>query len=243
MLAALGLWLIACLAPTPQNPQPAAAPVGTQPGIAWQRSLADALAVQQATGLPLLVVVNMNGETFNERFAGTTYHDPAFIESTRGYVCVVASPDRHTDKDYDAKGNRIECPRFGGCTCSEHINIEPELFKRWFNNQRNAPRHVGVSTANKVLFDRFLDPSMQTAINAIAKHRGTPTPDALAPTNDLAVLFGRRDSVARQTVENLFRSGAGEQRPAHNRAADCLAGCPAPPVRRGGARDCGTGAR
>ena len=207
MLAALGLCLLSTFPCTPQDP-----PAGKKPHVAWQRTLADALAVQQATGLPLLVVVNMDGETFNERFAGTTYHDPAFLESTRGYVCVVASPDRHTDKDYDAQGNRVECPRFGGCTCSEHINIEPELFKRWFNNQRNAPRHVGVSTAGKVLFDRFLDQSMQTAIDAIAQNRGTPKPDALAPTNDLVQLFTRRDSTARETLENLFRRGDTAQK-------------------------------
>lgn len=163
--------------------------------------------MQKETGLPLLVVVNMDGEVFNERFAGTTYHDSAFIESTRNYVCVVASPDRHTERDYDALGNRIECPRFKGCTCSEHINIEPELFRKFFNGKRNAPRHVGVSTAGKVLFDRFLDSSMSVAINAIAKHEGNAKRKHLERTDDVGQMFRRRDAMARSLLEVRYRGG------------------------------------
>jgi hypothetical protein len=175
------------------------------PRVAWQRSLDDALALQKQTGLPLLIAVNMDGEVFNERFAGTTYKSRAFVESTKGYVCVIASPNRHTESDYDALGNRIECPRFGGCTCSEHINIEPELFRRYFNGNRNAPRHVGVGTDGEILYDRFLDRSMQTAIDAIAKHRGDAEPAHLKPTDDVAEMFRRRDAMARSLLEQRYR--------------------------------------
>lgn len=216
MLAPFGLAASLLFAPLPQDQAPAAP---ARPSVTWQRTLADALAAQKATGLPLLIAVNMDGEVFNDRFAGETYHDPAFIESTRGYVCVVASPDRHTERDYDALGNRIECPRFGGCTCSEHIAIEPELFQRWFNGQRNAPRHVGVSPDGKILFDRFLDQSMQTAIDAVAAQRGRPRPDQLAATGDLAELFRRRDSVARLLLEQRYRSGDAKARRALLEAA------------------------
>ncbi|MFY9343520.1 MAG: hypothetical protein WAT39_13575 [Planctomycetota bacterium] len=192
----------------PGAPQDPPAPAATSsPHVEWQRTLADALAVQQATGLPLLIAVNMDGEVFNERFARQTYRDPTFIESTRGYVCVVASPDRHNENDYDALGNRIECPRFPGCTCAEHIAIEPEVFRRWFNGTRNAPRHVGVSPAGKVLFDRFLDQSMATAIDAIDACRGKPKPGVLAPTDDLAELFRRRDAASRRHLERMWRAG------------------------------------
>ena len=183
-----------------------------KPAIAWQRTLDDALAVQKATGLPLLVAVNMDGEVFNDRFASDTYLDPEFVASTRGYVCVVASPNRHNERDYDAFGRRIECPRFPGCTCSEHINIEPELFRRYFDGKRNAPRHVGVDLQGKILFDRFLDNSMQTAIDAIAKGRGTAKPGSMDPTSDLDQLFQRRDAAARTPLERLYRDGDGEQK-------------------------------
>ena len=196
---------LAVLGAFPQTPAATERP--TKPQIAWQRTLDDALPVQKQTGLRLLVVVNIDGEVFNERFAGTTYRDPNFITSTENYVCVVASPDRHNEQDYDALGNRVECPRFPGCTCSEHINIEPELFRRFFDGKRNAPRHVGVSTDGKILFDRFLDNSMDVAIQAIAKHGGAGKHSHLAPTEDVAQLFQRRDAMARSLLERHYRSG------------------------------------
>ncbi|MCA8952609.1 MAG: hypothetical protein KDE27_24060 [Planctomycetes bacterium] len=173
------------------------------PAIDWQRTLADALAVQQATGKPLLIAVNMDGEVFNDRFRTNTYRDPAFIESTRGWVCVVASPDRHTERDQDSLGNRIECPAFPGCTCGEHIAIEPLLFAKYFGGNRNAPRHVGVGKDGAILFDRFLDRSMQTAIDAIAEHRGDPAVHP-APTA-LAELAARRDAASRRALEVRYR--------------------------------------
>lgn len=203
MLAAL----LSSVLLSPLAQDPGSAPAASAPArIEWQRSLADALAVQEATGLPLLVVVNMDGEVFNERFAKSTYKDPAFIASTKGWICVVASPDRHTDKDYDADGNRVECPRFGGCTCSEHINIEPELFRRYFNGTRNAPRHVGVTPQGAITFDRFLDTSMQTAIDAIAKNAGDASKQP-GPSTDVGALFGRRDALARRTLEAMWKRG------------------------------------
>ena len=191
------LSLLSPLAAAPQNPPPT---------IEWQRTLEDALAVQKATGLPLLIAVNMDGEVFNEQFANEVYKSPTFVETTRGYVCVVASPDRHTPADHDALGRRIECPRFPGCTCGEHIAIEPKLFERWFGGTRNAPRHLGVSPDGKVLFDRFLDASKQTAIDAIRKHRGAPKPEAVPPTT-LEALFARRDAASRRALERRYRNG------------------------------------
>jgi len=191
-----------------QLPQAPAEPQAQQAlkRVAWQRSLEDALALQAQTGLPLLIAVNMDGEVFNERFAASTYRDSSFVNSTAGYICVVASPDRHTEADYDALGNRVECPRFGGCTCSEHINIEPELFRRYFNGNRNAPRHVGVGSNGKILYDRFLDRSMQTAIDAVAKHRGDGEPAHLKAPADVAEMFRRRDAMARTLLEQRYRS-------------------------------------
>ena len=202
MIAAIVL--AAVLLPKPQDP-PAQAPRRPAQRVAWQRSLADALALQSQTGLPLLIAVNMDGEVFNDRFAATTYKDPQFIASTSGYICVIASPDRHTKSDYDALGNRIECPRFGGCTCSEHINIEPELFRRYFQGKRNAPRHVGVTPAGKVVFDRFLDRSMQTAIDAVADNRGGSLAKHLQAPESVKEMFRRRDAMARSILEQRYR--------------------------------------
>lgn len=216
----MSTWLLVSLTLSAQEPPPAAPrPVATAeatpaaatgPAIAWQRSLDDALAVQKATGLPLLICVNTDGEMFCDRFATTTYVDPAFVATTRGYVCVVASPSRHTKSDYDGLGRRIECPRFPGCTCSEHANIEPDLFARWFHGQRYAPRHVAVDVKGEVLFDHFLDRSMQDAVDDITSHKGTP---AEAPMPTAATeLLQRRDAAARRAVEALYSGGDAAQR-------------------------------
>ena len=202
MIAAIVL--AAALLPPPQDP-PTQAPRRPGVRVAWQRSLADALALQTKTGLPLMIAVNMDGEVFNDRFAATTYKDPGFVASTRGYICVIASPDRHTESDYDALGNRIECPRFGSCTCSEHINIEPELFRRYFDGKRNAPRHVGVNPAGEVMFDRFLDRRMQTAIDAVAKNRGDRPAAHLQAPKSVEEMFRRRDAMARSILEQRYR--------------------------------------
>ena len=194
------------LAVLPLLQDPPATPVASTPApqIHWQRSLADALAVQQATNRPLLICVNTEGEVFNDRFAGTVYHDAQFITDTDGYVCLIASPERHTDSDYDVDGNRVECPRFPGVTCSEHINVEPALFERWFHGQRAAPRHVGVALDGSVMFDRFLDSSMQTAIDAIHEHKGAPDTRELPGT--AAGLLARRDASSRTALEQLYKS-------------------------------------
>ncbi|MCA8964878.1 MAG: hypothetical protein H6838_13840 [Planctomycetes bacterium] len=213
--------LLVCSSPllATAAPQGDEVAVKLAPTIAWQRNLADALAEQKRTGLPLLIAVNTDGEVFNDRFAGTVYKDPAFVELTRGYICVVASPDPHNDRDYDALGNRVECPRFPGCTCSEHKNIEPLLFERWFSGTRNAPRHLGISTDGKVMFDRYLDNSMQLAIDAIREHRGDPATAVLAVPTEVAELFTRRDAASRRELERRYRTGDDAARIALLRAA------------------------
>ncbi|HLQ38556.1 MAG TPA: hypothetical protein VK348_12185 [Planctomycetota bacterium] len=192
--------------PTPPAPVPAGAPApAAKATVQWQRSLTDALAVQQASGLPLLLCVNMDGEVFNDRFATEKYPDPEFAQVLAGYVCLVASPDRHTQTDYDSFGRRVECPRFPGLVCSEHINIEPLLFERFFHGQRAAPRHAGVDKDGKILFDRFLDASMDTAIAAIREHRGSGAIPLLPAT--VAELLARRDAAARSALERRYLAG------------------------------------
>ncbi|MBL8732006.1 MAG: hypothetical protein JNN13_06525 [Planctomycetes bacterium] len=195
----------------PQQPPPAATPA-PPPQIEWQRTLADALAVQKESGQPLLVVANMDGETFNDAFARRVYHDPAFIEATRGYVCVLASMDDHGDRDYDEHGERVDCKRFPGLLCSEHKNIEPLLFARFFRGTRNAPRHIGVAADGKFLFDRYLDNSMQTAIDAVVEHASPKRRPP--PPQDLDQLLQRRDAAARSAAEDRYRRGDKAQRAA-----------------------------
>lgn len=200
-----------CLFALPQAPTAPATPQekAPPPRILWQRSLEDALRVQEATGKPLLVCVNQDGETFCERFADDTYRDPEFVALTEKFVCVIASPDVHTKRDYDGRGRRVECPRFPGVTCSEHKNIEPLLFARWFRGERYAPRHVAVDLAGKVVFDRYLDGSMQTAIDAI-RELGARGPSPVVPGGD--VMLQRVDAAARLRFERAYATADGKGR-------------------------------
>lgn len=191
------------LAQGPDAPPPAAA-VQEPPRIRWQRTLEDALNVQQATGKPILVCVNQDDETFCERFAETTYRDPEFVALTEAFVCLIASPNLHTERDYDGRGRRIECPRFPGVTCSEHRNVEPLLFARWFRGERYAPRHVAIDLKGKVLFDRFLDGSMQVAIDAIREQSKLPVAPVV-PGGEL--LAQRFDAEHRRRFEQQYRDG------------------------------------
>ena len=76
---------------------------------------------------PLLVAVNMDGEIASEHFAGVRYRDPESAALLAPFVCVMASVYRHTPRDYDERGGRVECPRFGTIPCGEHIEAEREL--------------------------------------------------------------------------------------------------------------------
>jgi hypothetical protein len=141
-------------------------PAGSAPQIAWQRSLDDALAVAAAEGRKILVAINADGESASERIVRERYRDPAFVASTRPFVCVVGSVFRHTPRDVDAEGRRVLCPRLGAITCGEHIAMEPRVFERFQAGaeilldgevvERISPRHTLASPQGQVDWDLFL---------------------------------------------------------------------------------------
>src|SRR5262245_37315595 len=106
-LAALLVGLAAACGSAPEE-QAATAP-SLAPGpafpderqIHWQRSLDDALAISAAEGRPIFVAVNADGESASERIVRELYRDPRFVSLTRRFVCVVASPFRHSPRDFD----------------------------------------------------------------------------------------------------------------------------------------------
>jgi hypothetical protein len=124
--------------------------------IHWQRSLEDAVAIANAEHRPILVAVNMDGESASERIVKENYRDPAFVALTRKCVCVVASAFRHAPRDHDDLGRRIACPRLGEVTCGEHIALEPVLFDKYLGGERIAPRHALILPDGTKSFDLFL---------------------------------------------------------------------------------------
>jgi len=140
--------------PTPPGPRAESGEAARQ--IHWQRSLDDALALSKSSGRPLLVALNMDGESASERIVRERYHDPEFVRWTRSFVCVVGSVFRHSLVDHDANGMRVPCPRLGEVTCAEHIALEPEIFGRYLAEPRVSPRHAVIQADGTKSFDLFL---------------------------------------------------------------------------------------
>ncbi len=172
----------------------------------WQRNLADALALVERTGKPLLICVNMDGETACENLAWGRYRDPDFAKLARGFVCVVASPNRHTLHDHDDAGRRILDLRFGRITSQEHIAIEPLVFERYFKNNRVAPRHVGIDKNGKELFDIFLTRGLVPIDDALKKY-GKPGETTDASKLEEEDLLDSPDAKHRTRLEGWFADG------------------------------------
>jgi hypothetical protein len=136
--------------------------------VKWQRSFDDALALAKETGQPIMVAVNMDGEIASEHFAGVKYRDPEAAKLLEPYICVIGSVYRHTPRDYDEFGARVECPRFGTVTCGEHITCETELYSKYFEGLRVSPRHIVLEPSGKERYDVYYSWDTQTVLTASA---------------------------------------------------------------------------
>jgi len=174
--------------------------------IPWQRSLQDALALVQKTGKPLLICVNMDGEPASESIAWGRYRDPAFAKLASGFIPVLASPNRHSPRDHDDHGRRLVDPRFGRLIDAEHIRIEPEVYARWFQERRVAPRHLAVSPEGKILFDLFLLRDLSIIDKTLAEF-GKPGALVDPMTLDENHLLASPDAACRDRLERLYRDG------------------------------------
>src|SRR5690606_5793315 len=112
--------------------------------------------------MPIMVAVNMDGEIASEHFAGVRYRDPVTAAHMARYACVIASVYRHTPRDYDERGERVLCPRFGTVTCGEHIEAERELYGRYFEGNRISPRHIVLDHEAKKVQDVYYSWDTQT---------------------------------------------------------------------------------
>ena len=200
-------------------PMPTAEDRARPPEIPWQRTLDDALALVEASGKPLLVCVNMDGETASDSIAWVFYRDPEWVELMRGFVPVLASPDQREPRDHDDRGRRLPDRRFGRLIDAEHIAIEPELYERYFDGRRVAPRHVGVAADGTKLFDVFLATSSEPIEAALREHgrRDLSLPQ-VAP-DDVDGLLASPDAAHRDRLEAMFADGSRELRVRLARAA------------------------
>lgn len=189
--------------------------------IHWQRTWDDAVAVSKATGKPLMVCVNMDGEVASEHYAGKRYRDPESAALYEPYVCVIASVYRHSPRDYDEQGRRVVCPRFGSVTCGEHIAIETVLYQKYFKGQRVAPRHIGVDLAGgepdgKEAFDIYYAWDTKTIFDNL-KSTAEQHPTQLADTHGDRPILERvasRDARDRVAVESAYAQADAAQKKA-----------------------------
>lgn len=202
--------------------QPTAAPDAHQ--VHWQRSLDDALAIAAASGKPLLIALNMDGESASDRIVRENYRDPAFVALTRHCVCLGASVFRHNARDRDDDGRRIPCPRFGEITCGEHVALEPILFAKYLaDGERVAPRHALVRRDGSKAFDlalcfdlRDIDHALAAAVDGESLHPGigsagiAPPVAGTADSATWAALAARRDASGRAAFEAAVANAHGD---------------------------------
>lgn len=190
--------------PQPAQAVPVDAPMHSRV-ITWQRTLADAETLAKATGRPLLLALNMDGESASDRIWHEQYRDPAFVALTQRCVCICASVFRHNANDYDEHGRRIPCPRLHGLTCGEHMALEPLLFQRYFlDGQRVAPRHALVMPDGQVAFDLSLCFDLKDIDRALAQATDSFAPLQLPPPSSWAEAAGRRDALGREALEDAM---------------------------------------
>lgn len=182
--------------------------------VKWQRSFDDALALAKETGQPIMVAVNMDGEIASEHFAGVKYRDPEAAKLLEPYICVIGSVYRHTPRDYDEFGARVECPRFGTVTCGEHITCETELYTKYFEGLRVSPRHIVLEPSGKERYDVYYSWDTQTVLTAYveAAKEFPPKKERVRDGLPLTQRIASPDIVDRLAVEQAYRAGTPKVR-------------------------------
>ncbi len=180
-----------------------------RPAMPWQRSLEDAQALSVATGKPMLICVNMDGETASDTMAARQYRDPRFVELARGFIPLIVSPDKHQARDHADDGTRLLDPRFGRVVDREHIDIEPMVYEAYFQGRRVAPRHVGVSPDGEILFDLYLLNDLSIIDTTLEQH-GVLGPLPVATTEE--ELLASPDAAHREQLEAAFVAAGAPDR-------------------------------
>lgn len=182
--------------------------------VHWQRTFDDAFAVAKATGKPILVCINMDGEIASEHYAGVRYRQPDIAAIYDRYVCVIGSVYRHTPRDYDELGRRIPCPRFGTVTCGEHIALEGIAYEKFLDGKRIAPRHIGIKVGDVALQDLKKDYDVYYAWDTDSVFEAVRKGAPAAPPQDPSTFdrppqerIDSRDAQDRAAVEAAYAGG------------------------------------
>lgn len=183
--------------------------------ITFQRTWEDAVAVSKATGKPILICINMDGEIASEHYAGIRYRQPEICKLYEPYVCVIASTYRHNPRDYDDQGRRILCPRFGSVTCGEHIAIEPIVYEKYLDEKRIAPRHIMIELDGAETYDVYYANDTDSVFKAIEEGitaREAKPKNIVRGDRSIVERVASPDIVDRIAVEEAYQQGDADLR-------------------------------
>ncbi len=185
MRIAHALLLVAALvsvanADGPGAPAAPAAPkapvVPVVPGeIAWHASVADAVAAGKAEGKPIFVAINASkvdggkAEPAGRELRDRTYKDPAVVEKSRAFACVIVYADA-TGADFDELRARFSVGM---------VMVSPQHIFAYSDGTTYERREYWPHAAGQASVDALLE-MMNRALAAQAAHVGLPPPGAPA---------------------------------------------------------------
>ena len=159
----------------------------------WAASLEAGLAGAKAKGQALMVALNMDRERGNQQMVDEVYTSAEFHEAAKLSVIAVASLFQHPSKR-DAGGAMV-CARFGSVTCAQHRAIEKIVRQDWLGrgpkDEIESPRHIFVSPAGKILFQRVWTMDAPALAALMKRASELCTPDRLAKWDTIDGRFER----------------------------------------------------
>ncbi len=132
-------------------------------GVHWERDYDAAFAKAKERNVPVLLCFNMDGEVASDSTALRLYRDPAFVERSRDFVCLIASTETHETRAEAIGDEMIQaCARFGALTCKEHLKVEIRASEEFVGKDSViSPQHVLISPGRLVLARKAYQASLQ----------------------------------------------------------------------------------
>lgn len=175
------------------SPAPAAPPAPPEL-IAWAHGLEAAQAEAKARNVPLLVVLNMDGERGNEAMLPEVYALPEVREAAKRCAVTIASIGKHAETD-DPKSGRRVCAKFGCVTCDEHRATEEVVRKDWLQrgpkDDVDSPRHIFRGPDGRLLFERVWTLEAKELVKLIDRAVLACAPETLAAWDTTAARVAR----------------------------------------------------
>jgi hypothetical protein len=160
-----------------------AAPPGPPEQLAWAPGLAAAQEDARQRKVPLLVVLNMDGERGNERMLAEVYTASAVRAAAKKCAVTIASLGKHAEVD-DPKRGAKACSRFGLVTCDEHRATEKVVREEWLKcgpkDDVDSPRHIFRAPDGRPLFDRVWTLDAEELVKLIDRAVLACAPESLA---------------------------------------------------------------